>query len=147
MGKADEKENTIKTQIDGLTTTLQSSRLELENMKTEVTQFESEHLQLSKQVETDSAAATKEQQAIASAQEKVHKWQGEIDFIEQLTTLNSQLVEMQKIAQDRQAVVDQAEEKLNAAQTVVDEAKHQRKAIQMQSDELQKKILQLRGGG
>lgn len=144
--KADQEKTTTKAQIDTLTKSVQTFQSESQNIAAQVKKLEGEHANVTATLAAQNKAAAEALIKVQQTQVAVNLWKAEIAFIEQLANLKSQVAAKEEIVDQRQTVVDQANQKLQEAQKLVEQAVQQRTAVETEAAKIKEQILKLRGG-
>ncbi len=146
VAKSDQEKNTTKAQMDELTKTLAATNSEMVAVTAEVTKLQGEIVVMTEKLKTETETATAAAAEVQTANQQVEKWNGEIAFVAQLTTLKEQLKVTEETIPAKQAVVDEAHQKLLESQKLVDEAAQQKAEVVNQAEGLKQQMMQLRGG-
>lgn len=144
VAKSDQEKTTTKTQMDLLTKSVQATKTEMQTVTSQVTKLQNDFGAMTEQLKKDNAAVAEAKALVDRATELVNRWNNDIQFITTLTTLNQNLTQTQKVVDEKQAAVDQANQQLTVAKSVVDQAVQQKSAIEKQAEAIKQQVLELR---
>jgi len=146
VAKTNQKKNTTKTQMDSLSKLVLTTKNEMTTVTAQVNKLQGEFTTMDGQLKKDVEAATAAKAVVDNATHQVNRWKGDIQFISIMNTLNQDLANTEKLIDEKQTLVDQANQKLDQAKLVVDQAMQQKSEIEKKADTIKQEMLKLRGG-
>jgi translation initiation factor 2B subunit (eIF-2B alpha/beta/delta family) len=96
-----------------------------------------------KAAEESSAAAAAVQAEITQIETEITKWKTNLEFIGQLQALQQTLEKVESVAAEKQTIIEQQLQNLQAAQQGVETAKQAKQLIETEADAIRQKMLEL----
>lgn len=145
VSQSDQKQAATEQQVKQLTASLDQATPELATATTEITKLESEigalNDQLAKQQESASAAEQKVQLSLA----QVARWQGEIDFVAQLDSINNELQAAREEYTATETAAAEAAQKLAEIEQQATFARNVQTEAQQKVEDLNRQLRELQG--
>jgi len=143
LKKTDAELVAANSQLKSLREAMEADRPQLESMTAQVKQLTDQMPPTTKAVEESSAAAAAVQAEITQIETEITKWKTNLEFVGQLQALQQSLGKVETVAAEKQTLIEQQLQNLQAAQQGVETARQAKQLIETEADAIRQKMLEL----
>ncbi|MEL7499824.1 MAG: c-type cytochrome domain-containing protein [Planctomycetota bacterium] len=143
--KSGQEKTTTQSQMDALNQVAVATKTALDATTKQVAQLQGNLAAKNAAYKTQMAALQQAETKVANVTNLVKQCQSDIDFVEQLKSLQAELTAVEQDIVAKQSAVDEAHQKMVAAQKLVDEAKQRRSDSEQKSTAVRDQIETIRG--
>lgn len=144
--KSTAEQTAAKTAMDQMNAKVAASQQEMAGMKAKMDTMQGELAKMTETMTAQQAAVNAAVQAVQAAAAQVNRWKSEVEFVNQMASLEQQLAESEKLQVDLQAGLDAAKAALHEAQKKVDAAQQAKAAADQQTEAIVQQMQGIRGG-